>query len=452
MTMTAAWPTFKGRLLLGEEARPGHGSDFGRLVTTSPRAALLAADVDDVVLAIRHARALGLQSVARGQGHTTRGQAQADDALVIDTRGLDRIDEPVGDTLRVQAGARWKDVVARALEFGLTPPVLTDYVDLTVGGTISVGGVGGQSFRHGLQVDNVLELEVITGRGERVRCSRAVEPDLFDACRGGLGAFGIVVEITLRLVAAPERVRVRHLPFADLRAFLAGQIELARAGTFDYLVGNLVPPRAHQGTGQWSLSVECAEHVSGSETTVDAWAGEAFEELPYLAYVTRLEQMEEAWRRSGSWHHHHPWIDLFVAADAAEAVIDRALEGMDADALGEGYVMTYPLLRAALGAPFPALPKGDALFLFDVLPSVAPDAPDRLAAAEARCERLFDAAARLGATVYPIGYPVGTPAMGPDAWARQLGGRHSMLAAVRERHDPDHVIGVGPLSASLGTR
>ena len=40
-----------------------------------------------------------------------------------------------------------------AAPLGLTPPVLTDYLHLSVGGTISVGGIGGATSRFGTQAD-----------------------------------------------------------------------------------------------------------------------------------------------------------------------------------------------------------------------------------------------------------------------------------------------------------
>jgi cytokinin dehydrogenase len=41
--------------------------------------------------------------------------------------------------------------------------VWTDYLRLTVGGTLSNAGIGGQAFRHGPQIANVHELDVVTG-------------------------------------------------------------------------------------------------------------------------------------------------------------------------------------------------------------------------------------------------------------------------------------------------
>lgn len=442
--MTRTWPELKGGLLLGAAAE-SYGSDFGGLVETKPHAVVRAADVEDVVSTVRHARASRKRVVARGQGHTTRGQSHGDDVIVVDLRGLETIDAPRATTVRVAAGARWNDVVVRAAASGLAPPVLTDYLDLTVGGTLAVGGVGGQSFRHGFQVDNVLELEVVDGRGELVRCSATEERHLFDACRGGLGEFGIVVAATLRLVPAPRQVRVRRVPFETLDEFLAAQLSLSRAGTFDYLLGNLLPPT----DGAWRLSIECAEYVaeaggrSPDPLGVIGRDAPVFDELSFLGWATRLAAMADSWRASGSWQHRHPWIDLFVPASTAAEVITVALGGLDADELGDGYVMTYPLLAGPLQAPCPGVPDCEEFFLFDVLPAIPPEDEARLVAAELRCQAIFEAGLRAGATVYPIGFPIGTNSMTPDVWRRQLARHRVDVGATRRHHDPDRVIGPG---------
>ena len=57
----------------------------------------------------------------------------------------------------------WIDVLQATLEHGLAPVSWTDYLHLTVGGTLSNAGVSGQTFRHGPQISNVYEMDVITG-------------------------------------------------------------------------------------------------------------------------------------------------------------------------------------------------------------------------------------------------------------------------------------------------
>ncbi|MBC8071249.1 MAG: FAD-binding protein, partial [Deltaproteobacteria bacterium] len=374
-------------------------------------------------------------------------------ALVVDVGALDRIAVPQGDYVRVGAGARWTRVVAGTHASGLTPPVLTDYLDLTVGGTLSVGGVGGQSFAHGLQVDNVSELEVVTGAGRRMRCSPHLHPELFHGCLGGLGQLGVIVEATLRLVPAPSRVRVRHLPFDDIAGFLDAQHVLARSGACDYLVGNFLPPNAPQrGADGWSLSIEHVEHLgvvgrSAPSGRLPSELGARLDrepparELGYLEYVHRLDAIVRAWRSSGAWTAWHPWMDLFVPHEGAAAAIELALDGLDRDALGEGYVMTYPLLGEHQRAELPALPGAAASFLFDILPTIARGEHARLAALRERYDRVLAVALDSGATIYPIGHPLGRPTMDVALWHRVLGPRLDELARARRIHDPDGICG-----------
>jgi cytokinin dehydrogenase len=82
---------------------------------------------------------------------------------------------------------------------------------LHVGGTLAVGGIGGTTSRHGMQTDNVLALNVMTGDGRELTCSARANSDLFDAVRAGLGQCGVITQAMLRLMRAPERVRRYHL-------------------------------------------------------------------------------------------------------------------------------------------------------------------------------------------------------------------------------------------------
>lgn len=77
---------------------------------------------------------------------------------------------PLGDKasqglpfVEAMGGALWVDVLRASLEHGVAPRSWTDYLYLTVGGTLSNAGVSGQTFRHGPEVSNVLQLEVVTG-------------------------------------------------------------------------------------------------------------------------------------------------------------------------------------------------------------------------------------------------------------------------------------------------
>jgi FAD/FMN-containing dehydrogenase len=157
-----AVPPLDGELVVAPAARAAAADDFGHLVRRMPLAVLRPGSVQDIAAMIRWSSENGWQIAARGLGHSVFGRSQVAGGIVVDMSTLDGIRHVERDQVVVDAGATWRAILARTLPERRTPPVLTNYLDLSVGGTLSVGGIGGTSHRYGLQTDNVLELEVVT--------------------------------------------------------------------------------------------------------------------------------------------------------------------------------------------------------------------------------------------------------------------------------------------------
>ena len=71
-----------------------------------------------------------------------------------------------------------------------------------------MGGVGFMSHKFGIQAGHVNEIELVSGLGDRLHCSKDVRSDLFNTVRGGLGNFGIVTSVHLPLVKAPSKIAI----------------------------------------------------------------------------------------------------------------------------------------------------------------------------------------------------------------------------------------------------
>src|ERR1044071_5828654 len=134
---------------------------------------------------------------------------------------LNQIHSVSNDRAVLDAGVVWRDLLLTTVPMGLTPPVLTDYTRLTIAGTLSVGGVSGRSYIHGAQVDNVIELQVVTGEGELVTCSESENRSLFEAALAGLGLCAGIVRATVRLIPARERARKQRFFYPDAPSMLA---------------------------------------------------------------------------------------------------------------------------------------------------------------------------------------------------------------------------------------
>ena len=191
---------FRGALL-----RPGEeGYDDARRIWNGAidrRPALIArcAGADDVGAAVRFARERGLRVSVRGGGHSIAGHSVCDGALMIDLSLMRSVRvDPERKVARIAGGALWSDVDRACAPHGLA----------TTGGIISHTGVGGLTLggglghlmrKHGLTVDNLLAVELVTADGEQLRVDADSEPELFWGLRGGGGNFGIATAFEFRL-------------------------------------------------------------------------------------------------------------------------------------------------------------------------------------------------------------------------------------------------------------
>ncbi|KAL0308486.1 UNVERIFIED_CONTAM: Cytokinin dehydrogenase 2 [Sesamum radiatum] len=146
----------------------------------------------------------------------------------------------------------WIDVLRATLKGGLAPVSWTNYLYLSVGGTLSNAGVGGQTFQRGPQINNVLELDVITGKGESMTCSRERNPELFFAVLGGLGQFGIITRARIILDKAPTRVKWVRLIYSNFSIFTRDQEHLISSTSPNYVQGFLIIDE--NTTNQWRSS------------------------------------------------------------------------------------------------------------------------------------------------------------------------------------------------------
>ncbi|PIN02728.1 Proteins containing the FAD binding domain [Handroanthus impetiginosus] len=146
----------------------------------------------------------------------------------------------------------WIDVLRATLERGLAPISWTDYLYLSVGGTLSNAGISGQTFSHGPQINNVIELDVITGKGEFMTCSRNRNPEVFFGVIGGLGQFGIITRARIVLEEAPTRVKWVRLLYSNFSIYSRDQEHLISSKAPNYVEGFLITNE--NTTNEWRSS------------------------------------------------------------------------------------------------------------------------------------------------------------------------------------------------------
>ena len=107
--------------------------------------------------------------------------------------------------MRVQAGVLLGELDRETQAFGLAVPsgivTHTGVAGLTLG-----GGIGWIMRKHGLSVDQLVSMDLVTADGEFVKASADENADLFWGLCGGGGNFGIVTEFEFRCVPLGTQV------------------------------------------------------------------------------------------------------------------------------------------------------------------------------------------------------------------------------------------------------
>ena len=173
---------------------------WNRAVDRRPAAIVGCTSVDDVRRGLEFAETHRLEIAVRSGGHSQAGHGVADDALVLDLRGLNRVAvDPSSLSARVEGGAIVSELMTALGASGLVTPT-GGCPDVGLGGLTLGGGENLLMARYGAVCDNVLATEVVLADGRLVAANPREHADLFWAIRGGGGNFGIVTSFGYRLV------------------------------------------------------------------------------------------------------------------------------------------------------------------------------------------------------------------------------------------------------------
>jgi cytokinin dehydrogenase len=409
--------------------------DWGLIKHMPPAAVLHPDSAHDIAELIRvvASSSSNLTVAAKGPGHSVNGQAQADKGVVIEMstmRGIQVM--PHGDEdcalpfVEANGGELWVDVLEETLKKGLAPNSWTDYLYLSVGGTLSNAGVSGQTFRHGPQISNILQLEVVTGKGEIVICSASKQPELFHAVLGGLGQFGIITKARILLEPAPQNVRWTRAMYSDFEVFRKDQEMLISSSatttsmpvdqqeqlhmTFDFIEGFVVMNTEDPING-WKSVPFSPDQMTASMLPPDAGSvlyyleitvgynleevGPALEErvekmlaplsyipslmfttdVSYFKFLNRVHDLELNLRAQELWDVPHPWLNLFVPASSITTFDSLVFKQLVPVEYG-GPILVYPVNRNKWDSrAATVVPDEEVFYLVAFLRNALPSGP-----------------------------------------------------------------------------
>ncbi len=196
-------------------------------------------DTAQVVAAVEAANAADVPIVPRGAGTGLTGAANAvNGCMMLSLHRMNQILEidTANRLCRVQPGVINADLKAEVATHGLFYPPDPASVDMSsIGGNVATNAGGLCCVKYGVTRDYVMGLEVVMADGRVIRTGRKTIKsttglDLTGLFVGSEGILGIVTEITLKLVPAPDEPSTAVAYFDELKPAGEAIVEMFRQG------------------------------------------------------------------------------------------------------------------------------------------------------------------------------------------------------------------------------
>ena len=302
----------------------------------------------------------------RGGGHSSAGYSTVDGGIVLDFSRMKAVRvDAAAKTACAEAGALWADVDRATQEHGLAVPggqiSHTGIAGLTLG-----GGIGWLSRMHGLTIDSLLSVELVTADGRLVTASATENPELFWGLRGGSGNFGVVVSFEYRLHDVGPMVLGGPLIYALDDA--AAAMRNARDFFLDapdevslWLVLTHVPPAPPFPEPAWGMPVLalvpfCADLERGAAlleplTSFGSPVASMHGPIPYVALQSALDGADP--------HGHRYWERGDYLTGLSDGAIDALVAGARTVSSKRSEILIFPLGGAIARVPAEATAFGD---------------------------------------------------------------------------------------------
>ncbi len=278
----------------GRSADPGVvlNDRQSRLNATRVARVVTPRSVEDLQEIICKAAKKGQRISVAGGRHAMGGQQFAQDSVHLDTTGLDSVvdfDAEHG-LVTVQGGIQWPELIAElhrrqpdAHPVWSIRQKQTGVDRVSIAGSLSANAHG-RGLTYPPIVDDVESFVLVTADGQAVRCSREESSELFSLTIGGYGLFGMIAEVTLRLVPripvqrVVELIEVRDLPDRIARRIAAGYL----FGDCQYSIDFRASDAPHGGVLSCYRPVEEPPEEEPRRLSAEDW-----NELVYLAHTDK---------------------------------------------------------------------------------------------------------------------------------------------------------------------
>ena len=219
-----------GRVVVGEEVNPDYARDEMPIYgTRMPEVSVDALSTEEVAGIVKVCYEHNIPVTTRGAGTgLVGGCTPICGGVVICTTKMNKILSYDLDNfaVTVQPGVLLQDLADDALAHGLLYPPDPGEKLATLGGNVATNASGMRGVKYGATRDYVKAMTVVLPTGEVTRFGATVSKtssgySLLNLMIGSEGTLGIITELTLKLIPAPQATVSLIVPFEDLAACIS---------------------------------------------------------------------------------------------------------------------------------------------------------------------------------------------------------------------------------------
>lgn len=208
-------------------------TDWGRMVSADVLETARPTTEEELQQIVRRASQEDLKISLRGIGHSAGGQSFRSGGIMVDMLKFNRILklDAAQREVRVQTGASWLDLTRVLEPHRLAITTKQEFDTFTVGGSVAAN-VHGKTIDQGPLIESIREFRLLNAEGNIVTVNRKSQPDLFRLVIGGYGLFGIVVDVTFRLIDDRPVIKSEVVRM-DLKSIAQSYVERVRRNPKD---------------------------------------------------------------------------------------------------------------------------------------------------------------------------------------------------------------------------